>query len=246
MTYSIGAMYRYYPTETSHYTAVIQPTTVLQVKPFVHTPFDTLEAWCASLPNTPTVEQLVYTPPKSSHGVQIHAKEGWNVPNGNTTIAAFYWPIHIYRMISEANPEQLMRDDIRDAYNQLMSVLDIHQHVITTAKKYLYGGIDLHPSAGLPYRTVFKKGYDRYGYQSVGFVGSDTYEAIAKAYRPLYQLIKGDVLPYMKRKYEEYQLTMQLKEKERAVARFQKKIYKLQRSVADAQSQIASLKKQLE
>jgi len=259
MSQLIGSMYRYFPSAYSqeHYTATITRNGVLEVKPGFKT-FPTLEEWCVSLPGTPTVEQLKCT--LSQYGTRkIHSvKEGWKVPKvgkGKHTIQN--WSIHIYDMISQASQELLNREDVRDAYNHLVEVLEKYHEEIGAMRlgDYGHGAIQLGPPSRLrlPYDALHVKGSWIVHNGIYRIETHVSYTDIADTYCVLYNLIKDIVVPFTESKKYIKQAMNNLKYYNRQMGVFQRREKKLQQKLEMVhqgmkvtQSKIENMKKILE
>jgi hypothetical protein len=126
---------------------------------------------------------------------------GFKVPSKSGPITT-KCVIHIYDMIKEAAPTLIERDDVRIAFNNFVDCLRKYDGVIESwipSAKYKYNsGIKINennkfePLKGLACRF-------RYTYNDI----SESAKIILNAYRPLYDLIKRDIVPYMEIKHWE-------------------------------------------
>jgi hypothetical protein len=148
--------------------------------------------------------------PKKEKKVKVDKYNGFKVPakSGPRTTKCVN---HIYDMIKEAAPTLLERDDVRTAFNNYVDCLRKYDGAIeswTPSAKYKYSsGIKIDennkfsPLKGLPCR--FSYTYNTGEYEMLKDKVSDSATIILNAYRPLYDLIKRDVVPYMEIKHWE-------------------------------------------
>lgn len=179
----------------------------------------------------------------------------WNVPAANSVIRSTHWARHIHTMIKEADPSLLLRDDVRDAYNQLVDCLVAHRD---TVQSY-------HPYSVVKYRQGIK--YDTLDEFTLSRIitllqntqlrqTTEQYKAIVAiiyaAYQPIYALIKDTVVPYMeqttlqKRKKEEeerYKRTLAklLDQQMNLIQKYQTSMAYLQREIDVCNRGLASL-----
>jgi hypothetical protein len=112
---------------------------------------------------------------------------------------------HIYDMIKEADPTLLERDDVRIAFNNFVDCLrkydtEIESWVPSKYNRYKTGiMIDENNKyshlKGLPCR--FKNEYSAYNNPDIKKQLTSDINAVLNAYKPLYELIKRNVVPYM-------------------------------------------------
>jgi len=242
-------MYRFFPSQDSkeHYTAVVQDKSILQVKPFQKTAFDTLEAWCASLPGSPSTSQLTYTLPSKSNPIR-QTPVDWKVPRKNPAGRdPMNWASHIYKMIAEANPTFLERTDIRDAYHHLVEVLEKNKNsMLATYLNYEYMEHSIECFMNDPnvknklYQVLIEKRLDHHPVHTRHSI-SPIHQEIIDAYLPLYQLIGEHVVSYMKRK-EKYIADMKrLKRWQRLEKTMQRRISNLQQYLGSVQKLIQDI-----
>jgi hypothetical protein len=124
----------------------------------------------------------------------------WNVPAPRAAIRSTHWARHIYTMIKEANPDLLQRDEIRDAYNNLVNCLIAHRNSVISYSPYSYSKYH----QGINYDTLQAFSSSRMisllpeaqmNLPTAQF--KSMVATIYAAYEPLYQLIKDEVVPYM-------------------------------------------------
>lgn len=168
LSYPARTLLRYFSKESqTHDTAlVVEGGSILHVKKAsqpVKIHYDNVEAWLASLPDTPSVDQLeVVTPEDVTSRVEdkkkkekeekeekkkakekTKKKEAEEEKKGkkklhlvpmSQEIPSTYWTHHLHRMMKEANPTLLQRADVVDAFNGLVEVLLKHQsHILSRA-----------------------------------------------------------------------------------------------------------------
>lgn len=179
----------------------------------------------------------------------------WNVPAAKSVIRSTHWARHIHTMIKEADPALLLRDDVRDAYNQLVDCLVAHRD---TVQSY-------HPYSVVKYRQGIK--YDTLDEFTLSRIitilqntqlrqTTEQYKAVVAiiyaAYQPLYALIKDTVVPYMeqtilqksqKEKEEHYKRTLAklLDQQMNLIQKYQTSMACLQRDIDICNRGLASL-----
>lgn len=149
-------------------------------------------------------------------------------------VPATLWTAHLHRMIKEANPALLKDPAVISAFHVLIEVLfkhqdHIHSFVPSANCKYLDGvNLDAHPEDPLrdicevrwqsvsqcpeTGRTVIRSRYYR-SKEGQSTEEKAVRDEVIAVYRVLFDLVKGDVLPYMKRKMSE----MMAKRQERRI-----------------------------
>lgn len=140
--------------------------------------------------------------PKKEKKAPKPKKIVWNVPVPRAAIRSTHWARHIYTMIKEANPALLQRDEIRDAYNNLVNCLIAHRDSLMSYSPY--PGSKYHQ--GINYDTLQAFSSSRIMSilpESQLKLTPERFKSmvatIYATYEPLYQLIKDDVVPYMTR-----------------------------------------------
>lgn len=247
-------MLRFYPCDENldvHYTAVVLNEGLLQVKAPGQTGkqhFESVDAWCASLPGSPSIDALSIQCQSTKEPKEPRArsekpkKVKWNVPSKSTTrsIDSLPWARYVYCMIKEANPELLKNTVIRDLYNELVSCLTSYTGHIETRPPYFYkryclSSIQLKEGADtivgvLPPLFSQHRNLQTGDYQHTSAVFQENLNHVLSVYRPLYEQIKFDVLPYMERRLYE----KKAKERKRVcnflVARYNASLMKLTRN----------------
>ena len=245
---------RFYPCDENldvHYTAVVLKEGLLQVKAPGQTGkqhFESVDAWLASLPGSPPIHALslqclsTKEPAKRSTRPARPKKVKWNVPSKPTirSINSLPWTRYLYCMIKEANPELLKNEVIRDLYNELVSCLESYSGHIETRPPYFYkryclSSIQLKEGADtivgvLPPLFSQHRNLHTGDYQHTSAVFQENLNHVLSVYRPLYEQIKFDVLPYMERRLYE----KKAKERKRVcnflVARYNASLMKLTRN----------------
>ena len=142
--------------------------------------------------------------PKKQKKVKVDKYNGFKVPP-KTGPRSTRCVNHIYDMIKEAAPTLLERDDIRTAFNNFVDCLRKYDDTFESwappkYNKYTTGVKIIENDKysllkGLTGR--FKKEYDSWKDVDLKKKLLDDSNIILNAYRPLYELIKRDVVPYM-------------------------------------------------
>lgn len=271
--YKIGTLLRYYPEAGSneHYTAVVGRKSIIQVKPAANKygrprvrSVESIEEWLATLPGSPSMDRLKIEEPKNClNNPQVYinrVSDSWNVPNMNHSTGK--WAFYIYRMMYEANKDLCKRDDIRDAYNHLVEVLESSHKVIVRDVMHIdyYNGIKIENSSFLPEGSVTINKlhccscFCRCGCKcgcggstdKLPYYKMSEYLAVLDAYHPLYELIKADVIPYMERKYEIIKNTRELKFANKMMHSSARKIDSLQQKIIGLRVIYANMKARAE
>ena len=182
-------------------------------------------------------------------------KVKWNVPAAKSVIRSTHWARHIHAMIKEADPSLLLRDDIRDAYNQLVECLVLHRDNVQSHAPYSY----VKYRQGIKFNTLeeFQMSRTILTLQHAQLrITTDQYKsivaAIYQAYEPLYLLIKDTVVSYMeqtllqkKRKEDEERykrtLTKLLEQQMSMIQKYQTSMSYLQREIDVCNRGLAAL-----
>ena len=119
--------------------------------------------------------------------------------------------IHIYDMIKEAAPTLLERDDVRTAFNNFVDCLRKYDDLLESWAPTKYTKYDTGIKIiendeytylrGLPCR--FKNEHAAWKNADAKKKLIEDSNDVVSAYRPLYDLIKRDIVPYMETKYWE-------------------------------------------
>ena len=112
---------------------------------------------------------------------------------------------HIYDMIKEAAPTLLERDDVRTAFNNFVECLRKYDTEIESwvPPKYNRYSIGIKIDETNKYSNLkgltcrFKNEYSAYNNPEIKKKLTDDIIIILNAYKPLYELIKRNVVPYM-------------------------------------------------
>jgi hypothetical protein len=142
--------------------------------------------------------------------VKVDKYNGFKVP-AKTGPKSTKCVTHIYDMIKEAAPTLLERDDVRTAFNNFVDCLrkydlELESWVPPKYNKY-NAGIRINEKEaysylkGLPCR--FKNEYDSWKSADLKKKLTEDSNDVLNTYKPLYDLIKRDVVPYMETKYWE-------------------------------------------
>jgi len=232
--FTSGTTLRYYPSseeDALHYTAVVtKDNQIIQVKGGEKQMFDTIDAWLQSLPGSPPVTALVVQDKEEVKKVALSKKESkpkkvkWNKPSQK--IKSAHLAIHIYKMINEADPTMLDREDIRDAYNHLVDRLVEYRDIIQTyspSARYKY-------TRGFNYGSLAEFQQSHYISLNVNVYNIEYNQIKARiyeAYRPLYEMIKHTINCYMGQKADEQSKKEELKQYKKKLAEIQKKQMKM-------------------
>ena len=124
------------------------------------------------------------------NGFKVPAKDG---PKSTKAVS------HIYDMIKEAAPTLLERDDVRTAFNNFIDYLRKYDDILESWRPSIYNkyscGVKIDESnKSYLHGLLFR--YDYYQQNKNGLAYHHAIDVIG-AYRPLYDLIKRDVVPYM-------------------------------------------------
>lgn len=256
--YPLHTTLRFYPCDENldvHYTAVVLKEGLLQVKAPGQTGkqhFESVDAWLASLPGSPPVHALSLQclstkepVERCARAVGRHArpkKIKWNVPSKSTSrsIDSLPWARYVYCMIKEANPELLKNTVVRDLYNELVSCLESYTGHIETRPPYFYkryclSSIQIKEGADtivgvLPPLFIQHRNLQTGNYQHTSSVFQQNLMNVLSVYRPLYDQIKFDVLPYMERRSYEKKAKERLRICNRQLAHYNAKLMKLTRN----------------
>ena len=247
--YPPHTMLRFYPCDENldvHYTAVMLNEGLLQVKAPGQTGkqhFESVDAWLASLPGSPSIHAIILQTP-SIQPIIRHPrpkKVKWNVPSKSTirSIDSLPWARYVYCMIKEANPEFLKNDTIRTLYNELVSCLSSYAGHIMTRPPYFYrryspSNIQINEGANtvvgaLPPLFIQHRNLQTGEFQHTSFVFQENMNHILSVYRPLYDQIKFDVLPYMERRLHEKKVKERTRHCIKVLANYNSRLMKLTR-----------------
>ena len=242
---------RFYPCDENldvHYTAIVLKEGLLQVKAPGQTEkqhFESIDAWLASLPGSPPIHALSLQCLSTKEPVERPARlknVKWNVPSKSTirSIDSLPWARYIYSMIKEANPEILKNEVVRDLYNQLVSCLTSYSgHIMTRPpyfyKRYCLSSIQLNEGANtivgvLPPLFIQPRNLQTGEFQHTSSIFQENMNHILSVYRPLYDQIKYDVLPYMERRLYEKKEKERTRICNRLLANYNAKLMKLTRN----------------
>ena len=239
---------RYHPKDGSdHYTAVMLEDEVLEVKRAgltVKQTYPNVDKWIESLPGSPVLTDLVFHLPGNEEDRVEEEKEEavkavkpvkpvkavkekkkatakFNLVSMKEPILSTRWTLHLHRMMKEANPALLKREDVILAFNALVDVLlEYQSHVYScipsVAHRYRTGvdieknteeeplkdmcevqveSVHVSPETS---RVVIRNRY----YRREIYIKEEKHirNRIVEAYMPLFALIREDVLPYMERR----------------------------------------------
>ena len=154
--------------------------------------------------------------------------------------------IHIYDMIKEAAPTLLERDDVRTAFNNFVDCLrkydDTFESWIPPKYNKYITGIKIIENdkysllKGLTGR--FKYDYNSYSKDDINMMLITNSNDIINAYRPLYELIKRDVIPYME--ITEWQI-----KSKKDINYYHKQMEKMERDIKSHENAIINIRKMI-
>ena len=142
--------------------------------------------------------------------VKVDKYKGFKVP-AKTGPKSTKCVTHIYDMIKEAAPALLDRDDVRTAFNNFVDCLRKYDDTLESWAPVKYNkyntGIKINEKDTYSYlkglSCRFKYEYDTWKNTELKKQLVDDSNDIVNTYRPLYDLIKRDVVPYMETKHWE-------------------------------------------
>jgi len=219
----------------NHYTAIVMEHGVCQLKGEYmgdhKKMYDTVELWLHSISRqmrrTITIQHLHVMPsattsitPSTTSAASTAStaittsnisttKLKWNVPTHRTQPDNL-WPRHIYTIIKECNPTFLQRTDIHQAYHHLMEgLLSYIPRIMRSGEPYIRDkydqGIHIQVIEELISEAIAAQhNAPRQEFQAAAM-------DIAARYSVLYDLIKHEVVPYMKRKSHEVKVEKEKK-----------------------------------
>lgn len=236
-TYSPKTLLRLYNTDDSYLcTAVVLKTgQILEVKNHDGLPkktYDSFDIW------------------KSSRGLDVKVKEDYTnasgsivgIPDSNGFIdhCGMKYTQWILTIMNEGTPQLLTNPDVKNAFNTFTEILHKHREGLK------------------PNGRVFSGYYKYYTYYldfiaSVPFGGFPVYapvpaivntEEIKIAFKALLDLIKPDMLAYMKKKNNQIMAIRCLKENQKTIWKFQSKADKMERELNKIVLKIENLYKE--
>jgi len=239
--FPLYSVLRYQPAnETGHYTAMIMEDGVWQMKGQTgnRTLYPSVTEWLTTLPGSPDPSALQVSTKlaedeqrredlRIDHAKQAASKKKtkWNVPRLKSMARSLPWARHIYSMIRECDPTLLTRDDMRDAYNQLVQFLTDHANELRTSmirRRFRYErGIQIHSG-------VYRAGDIIYPLLNVTTQRyTELFDMVQVVYQPLYAILQETVVPFMERKRLEKQRNADLKIYRRRRDQYVKQMMKL-------------------
>ena len=170
--------------------------------------------------------------------VKVDKYNGFKVPPKTGPKSTRYIN-HIYDIIKEAAPTLLERDDVRTAFNNFVDCLRKYDDTLESwvpAKYSKYTtGIKINEKdpysylKGLPCR--FKGEYESWRNTDTKKKMMDDANDVLSTYRPLYDLIKRDVVPYMELKQYELTSKKEIEHYHRAMEKLENDIKVYERSI---------------
>jgi hypothetical protein len=181
---------------------------------------------------TPTKSK---TPRKQKKEPKPDRYNGFKVPP-KVDLSSTSCTNHIYSIIKEAAPVLLDRDDVRTAFNNFVDCLSKYDDVIESWipcswNKY-HSGINIKCDSTNPCDKIcyincrFDTGNSDYEYGRLNL--NEIANDILNTYKPLYDLIKRDVVPYMEIKHWEIENKSRINCYIRLIKNKEKKIKELQ------------------
>lgn len=177
--------------------------------------------------------------------VKVDKFNGYKIPSKAGPKSTKYIP-HLYGMIKEAAPALLERDDVRTAFNNFVDCLRKYDDSLESWAPAKYSkyttGIKLNEKdqysylKGLPCR--FKGEYESWRNADTKKKLMEDSNDILKAYMPLYDLIKRDVVPYMEIK--QWEITSK-----KDVERYHTAMERLERDIKGFEQSIINTRKTL-
>ena len=226
---------RYHPADGSdHYSAIVLEDHILEVKQAgktVKNSYSSVREWLESLPGAPVWSDIVVSPVEEEKEKAVKAVKAEKAEKVKAVklrlipmkdeILSTRWTIHLHRMMKEANPALLKREDVILAFNALVEVLieyQAHVHSFVPGSRLRYmSGVDidnnpekepLHNMCEIQMNSVNRDPgtgrmsiRHRFYRSQQGPTKEEQHitTRIISAYRPLFALIRDDVLPYMER-----------------------------------------------
>ena len=246
MAYDIFTVLKYTTSEKTH-TAIVLEEGIWNVNriqpPSVRDSYPTVDAWLATLPGSPTTDQLqVGTKMANEHRelqkaavkkiVKRFTKPNtWHVPRARLCSLTIAKPLYI--LIKECNLLESL--PIREAYNAFVASLLNHTNKVrTTIPKHIYTLI-------ITMEGIEERIYSLPCTTSDGFLVAKT--DILRTYQPLYSLIQDTLVPYMMQKEEERLAT---KERDRYTQLLSKSVKKHQKMTEEYERKIRAMEQEIQ
>lgn len=272
MSYPRNTFLRYFPSTfglADHFTArVLRDGKIFQVKPQKQS-FDSVATWLAALPGQPTaadlrVEESIYAAYDASWNIHTEVMKDHYVYRHTIS-----WPAYLYKVIMKYNANLKQNAELREAFYNLMDVLDqvkdkatIFVYYEMAMKNYQY--VLMEPSEKEPWTALPAPFHCRYGAYNYNPMHISQKKEIApqvyEAYKPLYDLMeKHGVLAWIRASSEEQKKKSLAKLEARAIRckerqavkekkRKQKLLYRqltrLERSLYQVQNKMLTLQSQ--
>jgi hypothetical protein len=181
-----------------------------------------------------------------SHKSRHDKYKGFNVPSKSCRRhKSTPWGYHVYHMIKEAKPELLEREDVRQAYNNLIDCLRKYEGQLESWAPNRYHkykiGIKLAPYEHSELQSIPARFFEEYhaiNNPDLKLKLKEQAEDIVNSYIPLYDLIKRDVVPYMEMKQHEIDKAEWLKLYKYRIEKLESKILYWEDCIEEAQKQI--------
>jgi hypothetical protein len=257
MSYSPGTLFRIYAADNSkHYTAVLlKDGQVLEVKnpdTGKRETFPGLSMWRASHSAT---EDEVKVDFSKGVGVVIGSNtNGFNYPTEKHS--AYNWVKWCYSIVTEAVPQLLDSEEFKTAYNNMVDLLTKHKKELSDYHTY-GSGVNCYSPYNIRYEVNnnpygskwcgfnghFKNDYYHHSYHHSYYSGGksttgyskDDYDKarteIVSAYKTILDIIKPKIEDHMNKKFKIAKTEKDIRDKQAAIKRTEKKLIALQSTV---------------
>ena len=201
--FPLHSVLRYYPSNDIHYTAKMIREGVLQIKGGPRCMYSSVEEWLDTLPGSPDPSRLLVTSAadENERRKQLLKQKrtekqntSWHIPSLQTMAGSLPWARYIYTLIREhhqvCSSGLLRREDMRLAYNHLVRILTEYSHQLRTCP----------PLHTYRYRRGIQISELENFIIPIHHLSIDELiQIITNAYRPLYEMLCENVVPYMER-----------------------------------------------
>ncbi len=250
-SYNPGTMFRIYSADNSkHYTAVLlKDGQVLEVKnpdTGKKETFPSLTMWRAS--HSATEEDVKVDASKSSGVVIGSDTSGFNYPTEK--YSAYKWIQWCYSIVKEAAPQLLKSEEFKATYNKMVELCTKYKQELSDWRRYNTGVDRYKPDnilvatknqyrgemSGFPGRFQ----YQHYSYSPYSGPGHKRYTAtdyteagneLAATYVAIINIIKPEIESYMTKKYNIAKTENDIRYRQAAIKRYEKKLSKLQNEI---------------
>ena len=253
MSYAPGTLFRIYTADNSkHYTALLlKDGKVLELKnpdTGKKETFPSLTMWRASHGAT---EEDVKVDSSKSAGIVIGSNtNGFNYPTDRDS--AYNWIKWCYSIVKETAPQLLEVEEFKTAYNNMVDLLTKHKKELCDYRTYS-SGVNYYSPSNIRYEVNnnpygykwcgfnghFKNDYYHHSYYSGGKsttgYSKDDYDKarteIVSAYKTIIDSIKPKIEDYMNKKFKIAKTEKDIRDKQAAIKRTEKKLNALQSTV---------------